>query len=103
MSDHARIIPRNADWIDGDLYMHVNTDAFTVRQGSRQRGMPCIICTYPVGNQPVHILSIVAGIICPTDGKHLNACGLFCHAHCMPHSAHALARAVAEAIDRLDH
>lgn len=98
-----RILPPGAPWIDNDLYMHVGTNTMQIVPGSRQRGLPCIACRRPAGDEQCHMVVIVAGILCPTDNSHLNAAGLFCHARCMPKKEARMARLVAEALRDMKH
>lgn len=91
------------DWIDGDLYLHVNTRPVVIRQGSRQRGLPCIACNTPAGGQKCYLLCLVAGVLCPADNSHLNGIGLFCHVRCLPPDDRRLYEVVVHAVTQLSH
>lgn len=94
----TRAVPERDEWIDYDYYLFVKPDPVVIEAGSRQRGLPCIACTTPIGSQRCYLLCLVAGILCPNDESHLNAAGLFCHVRCFPHQREALIRAIVRAL-----
>lgn len=98
-----REVPLGSEWVDGDMRVQVSAETVTIRPGSRQRGLPCIMCVMPAGGKPCHVLGVVAGILCPHDAGHLNAVGFFCHERCLPREQRRLMLAVARAIESLDH
>ena len=103
MRKRVEIMPSNTPWIDNDLYVHVSNNTMTIAAGSRQRGLPCIVCATPAGGQKCRLVIVTAGILCPRDNSHLNGAGVFCHARCLPASDEDICLAVIRALSAAGH
>lgn len=99
---YAMVRP-DSPWVDGDFYLHINSEPVIIEAGSRQRALPCIICATPIGGARCYLVCLVAGLLCPTDNSHLGGLGTFCHIRCLPQSQKVLIKAVSRMLQGSGH